>query len=180
SLMGSGTDDRINQVSVMATPVTNSVEAYNAYLQFLALPGSLQIAPEPPPPGTAHICRMYCNQYYWVPTAFAETFYRLALCTSVERGTLLVPPPKYYSVTLKKVLPPDEADQDQDPNLVIFKIDKLVPNDKLLGVLKFTDGSKVRVLYQKPKATPGGGKTKEITRLFQSDTILCQWDPKHP
>ena len=59
-----------NQVALTATPVTTCNEVYDAYLEFLALPGSLQCSSTPPPEGVAHICKKSGGQYYWVPVEF--------------------------------------------------------------------------------------------------------------
>ena len=38
-----------NQVAVTANPVTTNPEIYDAYLEFLTLPGSLRVSPDDPP-----------------------------------------------------------------------------------------------------------------------------------
>src|SRR5262249_9908716 len=128
--------DHTNLIAVTAIPVTTSVEAYNAYLQFLAIPGTLQATCTPPPEGAAHICRRYGKQYYWVPVEFKDLFFSLSLATSVERGRLLVPPPLFYSVTLQEIV--GDPEQNAGQFRIMVQIDKELPNDT--GRVEFSDG----------------------------------------
>jgi len=166
TFMGSLSHDHTNLVAVTAAPVTTSVEAYNAYLQFLALPGSLQVTGIPPPDGVAHICTRYGKQYYWIPVEFKDLFFDLALATTVQRGRLLVPPAPFFSVTLQKV--EDECKADEGQFRITVKIDKEIPNDT--GYVEFSDGKRASVREYLP---PQKG-----LRLFQTERIVLYLDPK--
>lgn len=164
TFMGALSHDNTNIVSVTATPLTTSVEAYNAYLQFLAVPGSLQVGPAPPLPGTAHICRRYGKDYYWVPVEFKELFFDLAQATTSERGRLLLPPPEFYTVRIQelvKVIDP--------PNGVEVRIDREIPND--IGRVEFSNGRRLRLNDYRPE----GG-----VRLFETDHIVMYLESKDP
>jgi len=162
TFMGSASHDNMETVAVSATPLTTSVEAYNAYLQFLALPGSLQVSSCPPEPGIAHICRRRGPSYYWIPIAFKDQFYNLQLATTADRGRLLVPPPKYYSVSLLDAVP-------RTGNRVDVRIDREIPN--LDGRVLFEDGTAAN----KPEFRPDTN-----VRLFRAKWITIYIDPAHP
>jgi hypothetical protein len=85
-----------NLVAVTATPVTTSDELYDAYLRFLAEPGSLQVSDCPPPHGAAHICTVYQKKYYWVPVTYQALFFDLSAIVTAQRGRSLTPPDPYY------------------------------------------------------------------------------------
>jgi hypothetical protein len=163
--LGAGfmTDD-LNKVALSASPFVGGVETYHAYLQFLAIPGSLQITPTPPPPGAAHVVCQFRGDYYWVPIDFADKFYQLSLCTTVDRGKLLEPPPKYFSVTVQSIV----WDKCQ-PGQCLVTLDKIVPNKA--GSLALSNDTRVTVV-EKPRT---GGK-----RIVASPDILCEFNPNSP
>jgi hypothetical protein len=164
TLMSSLSLDHTNEVAVGATPLTTSVEAYNAYLQFLAIPGSLQVSPNPPPPGAAHICKQYGKEYYWVPFEFKDQFFDLGLATTSERGRLLIPPPEEYAVSLTEVIT-----SESKPIRVVVKIDKFIPNNDT-GIITFNKETKVGYDEYRPD---------DRTRLFETDKIVINLN-NHP
>lgn len=129
TLMGNLGAANTNQVAVAATPVTTSNEVYDAYLEYLSLPGSLLVTSEPPPAGAAHLCRKSCGKYYWVPRAYAQQFFRLALLTTAQRGKSLLAPDPYYTVSIQSVERTRVAPSAPDTTIVTLKLDKKIPND---------------------------------------------------
>ena len=75
-----------NQIAVTANPVITSPEIYDAYLEFLSLPGSLRVSSDPPPECESHVGKKLGGKYYWVPVEYRTEFLRLALLTTVQRG----------------------------------------------------------------------------------------------
>ena len=120
-----------NNVALTATPVLTSNMLYDAYLTYLGIPGGLEITDAPPPCGAAHVCKKYCNQYYWVPVERKSEFFDLALITTTQRDRLLITPDKYV-VTLLKL---DEftATRTVSSNVTYWTVDAdidvLVPNE---------------------------------------------------
>jgi hypothetical protein len=136
NIMGSLTGEASNQVTVVGTPVTTHNEVYNAYLEYLSLPGSLMVTDSPPPPHAAHLCRRDGNCYYWIPREYARQFLRLSLLTTAERGQALLPPDEFYAVTIQKpIAPPRNASSTS--YYVTLPIDKPIPNDS--GYFAFSD-----------------------------------------
>ncbi len=129
------TSQHTNQVAVTATPVITSNSVYDAYLQFLAIPGSLRVSTERPPDCAVHVCKKVGDKYYFVPIEFKYLYLRLALITTAQRGQLLVPPDEFFTVTLQQILGVRPG-QFNNVFLVAIKLDKKVPNDQ--GVIKFT------------------------------------------
>lgn len=136
SVMGSLSGEATNQVTVVGTPVTTHNEVYNAYLEFLSLPGSLMVSDCPPPPEAVHICRCQCDRYYWVPKEYAQQFFRLSLLTTAERGQALLPPDEFYAVTIQKIASPP-AKGPANTYFVTLSLDKPIPND--IGYFVFSD-----------------------------------------
>jgi hypothetical protein len=161
TLMGNASRDNTETIAVTATPLTNSVEAYNAYLQFLALPGSLQSSSSPPPPNAALVCRRYGDVYFWVPTAFKDTFYNLGLATIADRGRLLVPPPKFYTISLRKVIKPVGTEGG-----LLLEFTPSIPND--VGYIVFSNNNRANVA----EYDPGNG-----VRLFETDKLVLYFNP---
>src|SRR5262249_23156601 len=126
-----------DQVAITGTPVTTSNEVYDAYLQFLSIPGSLVVTLEPPPSGAAHICKKCGKQYYWVPAEYKGDFFKLALLTTVRRGKSLLPADKSYLVALQKVVATLPGQSKHGVTLAV-RIDKDIPNDD--GYIKFSFG----------------------------------------
>lgn len=130
--------ENTNQITIAAVPVTTSNEVYDAYIQFLSLPGSLVQTAEPPSDGAAHICRKYDDCYYWVPTFYRDQFFELALLSTVQRGKSLLPQDVFFAVNVTDILgDPEPVGVDPDAVRIILKLDKKVPNDD--GHLIFTE-----------------------------------------
>jgi hypothetical protein len=122
-----------NQVTMTATPVTNSNEVYDAYLEFLTLPGSLVKTCDPPPEGAAHICKKCGKEYYWVPVQYKTEFLRLSLITTAQRGKTLLTTEDYFSVTLKKVI---NERPGQFGNVKLLRAPKITwPSQVLPGII---------------------------------------------
>ena len=130
--------ENTNQITISAVPVTTANEVYDAYLQFLTLPDSLIETASPPPAGTAHICRQYGDTYFWVPTAYRDKFFELALLSTVQRGKSLVPPDQFYTANVTDLIgEPEPVGVDPQAALITLKLDKKIPNDD--GYLVFID-----------------------------------------
>jgi hypothetical protein len=130
-----------NQVTLSATPVTTSNEVYDAYIEFLTIPGSLIVSQAPPPPHAAHICRQYGNSYYWVPVEFAGDFFKLSLLTTAQRGQRLLPADAFFQVTIVDVREPMPDPQNRaEATLVTIVLDKTIPNDN--GYIEIADDKK--------------------------------------
>jgi hypothetical protein len=130
TLVGGYTGLNSNQVTLTATPLVTSNEVYDAYLEYLSLPGSLMVTTDRPPHGAAHIWRKCNGQYYWVPVEFARDFFRLSLVTTAQRGKTLLAPDEFYTVTLKKIIA--EEPNRLHPGLSTFltiELDKKIPAD---------------------------------------------------
>ena len=102
-----------NQIAVTANPATTNPEIYDAYLEYLILPGSLRVSCDPPPNGAAHIWRKWHENYYWVPVEYRYQFLRLALLTTAQRGRRLLPAPDYFAVTLSVITGDRTTDFDR-------------------------------------------------------------------
>lgn len=130
TLMGNLGNENTNQVSLAATPVTTSNEVYDAYLEYLSVPGSLRVTCDRPPDGTYHRCEKRDGMYYWVPIAFKPLFFRLSLLTTARRGKALLPTDEFYQVTLKQIVGEEPAGLHPDSGVLItYKLDKKIPND---------------------------------------------------
>jgi hypothetical protein len=131
TIAGSLGISRTNQVAVTATPVTTSNQVYDAYLSYLTIPGSLQVTCSPPPPGAAHVCRRFRDEYYWVPVAFKDRYFELAAITTAQRGKSLLPVDNFYSVNLIGFGTTNEKDKkmnaDGSPTNIVVRIDRQVP-----------------------------------------------------
>jgi hypothetical protein len=147
-LTGNWSLKNTNQITLKAEPVTASNEVYDAYLEFLSIPGSVVVTLDPPPECAAHVCKKYCGKYYWVPVDYADDFFRLSLLTTAQRGKRLLPPDASYKVKIVEVLPgssanpqrPAPAQKEIDPNARIFvtiKLDRELPNDN--GYIEIED-----------------------------------------
>jgi hypothetical protein len=163
--MLSGRDN--NQVTMTANPVTNKDEVYNAYLQFLAKPGSLVVTCDPPPEGAAHIVKCCGHKYYWVPVEFKFDFLRLALVTTAQRGQPLSVP-TYFENTVTKLLH-DEKPAKDDPDqshILTLKFDKPMPNDDGKVTLTVANVPYVLKLFRNPKV--GIGEQTDEFRVIYS------------
>jgi hypothetical protein len=120
-----------NQIALTANPAINNDEIYDAYLEYLAEPGSLQMSCDPPPKGAAHIYRKWRGNYYWVPNEYRMEFLRLALLTTAQRGRRLLPVPDFYAVSIKAITDSFASKFDKQNGVIqlTVKIDKKVPND---------------------------------------------------
>jgi hypothetical protein len=167
-LTGSVGTTHSNQVALTASPVTTCNEVYDAYLEFLSLPGSLRTSSTSPPEGEAHICRKSGKQYYWVPVEYKRQFLGLALATTAQRKKgLLLPPIEYYEATLKEITSP-KAEYKSGPVSITVKLDKKVPND--VGRLEFCMDKKSYILQVAPYEPSGGDRQAE------TDTLVVTFD----
>ena len=157
-----------NQIALTANPVINSNEVYDAYLQFLANPGSLIVSCNPPPEGKAHISRKWEGKYYWVPIEYRFLFLKLALVTTSQRGKRLQPVDDFFPIQVISVLFPEPGDRDL--TFLTVKLDGPVPSDN--GHIEFTiDGKQVQYGVDQPPA-PIKGPGPEST-----DVIRIQFNP---
>ena len=146
TLAGNLGNTNANQVTIAAAPVTTTNTVYDAYLQFLdeeKNPGSLMVTPDPPKPGSAHICRKVHGMYYWVPVTYQQLFFRLALLTTAQRGAPLAAPDTDFRVTVEGMSGDPRPGQNPAKNQqVVVKVDKEIPNDT--GYLVFDGDPKQR------------------------------------
>jgi hypothetical protein len=122
--------DRSNQVQVTAVPVITSDAVYDAYRDFLAIPGSLQESCAPPPPGVAHLCKKCGHTHYWVPVEYQKAFLALALATTAQRGDPAAGPDLFYAVKLMKFMgqePPPVPEEKM--KFLRVKLNKKIPAD---------------------------------------------------
>jgi hypothetical protein len=159
-----------NQIAVTANPVINHNEVYDAYLQFLNIPGSLIVSDAPPQPGLAHVCKKWHHKYYWVPMEFRYLYLRLALITTVQRGTSLLPPDDFFAVSVQKVLRDDPGEPGRSTRFLIVKISGFIPNDT--GRIEFmVDGKTVRYPVTQIPGVDGGARPDSV------DTLRIAFDP---
>jgi hypothetical protein len=163
-MSGSIAADRTNQVAVTATPVITSNEVYDAYLQFLSLPGSLQTSCDPPPPSAAQIWRQYGDVYYWVPLEYRAEFLKLSLATTVQRGKPLFTADEFFTVTFKEVTHEEPGQFDNAPKLTIA-LDKKIPADSGYAKVMIA-GVEVQYVVQPPDNS-----------LSQTNEIVLTLDP---
>jgi hypothetical protein len=157
-----------NQVALTATPVTNCNEVYDAYLEFLALPGSLQCSATPPAEGAAHICKKCGDQYYWVPTEYKTQFLGLALATTAQRKKGLgLPPIEYYEAKILEITS-SKPDLKDGQAIIMVRFDRKVPNDS--GWLEFSMENKKFNLYVSPY-TPSS-----TDRPAETDILVVGFD----
>jgi hypothetical protein len=157
-----------NQVALTATPVTNCNEVYDAYLEFLALPGSLRCTSTPPAEGTAHICKKCGEQYYWIPAEYKTQFLGLALATTAQRKKGLgLPPIEYYEAKLVDIINPTPQLKDGQASMTV-RFDRKVPNDS--GWLEFSMNKKIYNLYLSPY-TPS-----TADRPAETDVLVVGFD----
>jgi hypothetical protein len=137
TIMGGASATNTNIVSLTGNPVLSSDEVYNAYLEYLGIPGSLQKSCGPPPDGTAHIWKRCNDWYYWVPLSFQKQFFDLAMITTAQRDRLLLPPDEYFHASIMAVT--YETPKPQSTQVyALIQINKLIPNDS--GYVLFNDG----------------------------------------
>lgn len=170
SFGGSGAASNSNQIAITASPVITSNEVYDAYLEFLTLPGSLVVSCEPPEEGVAHLVKQTKkNKYYWVPVEYKFQFLRLALATTAQRGKALLAPDEFYAVTLKEIVKSEADKIHPDIKLLTVKIDKKIPNDT--GYLTF-DVDKKTYKLEVAEYDPDNAQ-----RLSTTDHIVVFFDP---
>jgi len=158
-----------NQIALTANPVITSNDVYDAYLQFLANSGSLVVSADPPPEGTAHICRKWEGKYYWVPIEHRFLFLKLALVTTSQRGKKLQPVDDFFPVSINSVI--FEEKGDRGLTFLTVKLDGPVPSDN--GRIELTIDSK-RVVYAVDQPPPSAvGPAPET-----SPTIRIEFNPK--
>jgi hypothetical protein len=156
-----------NQIALTASPVTTCNEVYDAYLEFLTLPGSLQSSDTPPSEGAAHICKKCGKQYYWIPVEFKKQFLGLALATTAQRRKGLLPPNEYYEAKLLEITSPKCNYKSGQVGLTV-KLDKKVPNDA--GRVEFLLDKKTYSLQVAPYDPSGGDRQTE------TDTLVVLFD----
>jgi hypothetical protein len=160
-----------NQIALTANPVNTNPEVYDAYLEYLTLPGSLRVSCDAPPEGAAHVCRKWHGNYFWVPVEYRTQFLRLALLTTAQRGRRLLPTPDFYAVTLTGIT--DDRTTTFDRRNGVFtlalKVDKKVPNDA--GRVEFDVGDKHLALPVRQFAEGG-------VSPFMTDQILVTFSPE--
>jgi len=152
-----------NQIALTANPVINSNEVYDAYLQFLANPGSLIVSCDPPPEGKAHMCRKWQGKYYWVPIEYRYLFLKLALVTTSQRGKRLQPVDDFFPVQVNNVL--FEEQGDRNVTFLTVKLDGPIPSDN--GRIEFTiDSKRVQFGVDQPPAPLGSPpETNDVIRI---------------
>ena len=149
--------DRANQVSLSASPVTVGDDVYNAYREFLAIPGSVQVSCDKPPACAAHLCKKCGDYYYWVPTEYQRAFLLLSLTTTAQRGQPAAALDPFFSVNITDVLSVSGLGSETAQTILV-KLDKKIPADE--GRIDITIGS-------------GGGASKPLglrMSSFQEDT----------
>jgi hypothetical protein len=162
-----------NQIALTANPAINNNEIYDAYLEFLTLPGSLRVSNDPPPPGAAHLCRKWKGCYYWVPVEFRTEFLRLSLLANVQRGKRLLPVPDYYAVTLLEITDSFQDDFQKKSGIMdlTIKIDVKVPNDDGRLAIDLDGGKKAEFPVKQFQA-------KDDSTPVMTDEIVVVFDPK--
>jgi hypothetical protein len=140
-----------NQISLTANPVTTSPEIYDAYLEFLSLPGSLQVSPDPPAECEQHVGKKWGGKHYWVPIEYRTEFLRLALLTTAQRGKHLLPAPAYFTVSLTGVLDAKTTAMDKRAGnfALVMQLDREVPNDDGNITVDIGDTKGVTLLVRK-------------------------------
>jgi hypothetical protein len=166
-LTGSIGTTHSNQVALTASPVTTCNEVYDAYLEFLTLPGSLRTSSTSPPEGAAHICKKCGDLYYWVPIEYRRQFFGLALATTAQRRKGLLPPNEYYEAKLEEITA-SKTDNKSGPVNLTVRLDKKVPND--VGRLEFLVDKKTCSLPVAPYQPPNGDHPAE------TDTLVVAFD----
>ena len=129
TVTGTLSADRANQVSVIATPVTAGDEVYNAYREFLKIPGSLRESCSPPPAGAAHLCKKCGCVYYWVPAEYKMAFLHLALTTTAQRAQPVAPLDAFFAAKIVDVLKTVDDDSDAGKQKIYVKLSKKIPID---------------------------------------------------
>jgi hypothetical protein len=153
-----------DQVAMTANPVLNSDEVYNAYLEFLAKPGSLVVTCEPPPPEATHMVKRYGNKYYWVPNEFKFDFFKLALVTTAQRGQPLSAP-AFFENTVSKLVKDEPQDGEEKQHILTLQFEKKMPNDdgKLTVVI---GGVPLDLELFRNTKVPVGERTDEFRVLY--------------
>ena len=122
---------QINQLTVTANPIVDNSVLYMAYVNFVERPGRLIESCDPPPDGAAHVLRQSGKKYYWVPDAYRNEFFELALRTNGVR-TDPSDAAAYYEVTvtgMRDFVPKSHMPSKDDTVTVTLGIEKLLPKD---------------------------------------------------
>ena len=93
-----------------------------SYLDAEKNPGSLMVTCDPPKPDTAHMCKKFNGQYYWVPIEYRKLFFQLTLSTTAQRGKAFQAPDKFFAVKLDDSPIFDEAKSTLSFNIAKQKI----------------------------------------------------------
>jgi hypothetical protein len=151
TLMGSLSNESSNQVTIEAVPLITNNEVYDAYLEYLSLPGSLRVSCDPPAPGTFHLSRKYDGKYFWVPLEYRGAFFKLSLLTTAQRGKRLLPPPESFPVKVVGQRPDVPAEGALGTRRLIITLDQKLPSNDLAFLVLDKDKTQQILL------TPAGG-----------------------
>jgi hypothetical protein len=166
-----------NQIALTANPAINNDEIYDAYLEYLMMPGSLRISCNPPPEGVAHICRKWRGNYFWIPIEFRTEFLRLALLTTAQRGRRLLPVPDFYAVTMTGIEDTFASKFDRENGVMklVIKLDKKIPNDT--GHIDF-DVKDNHLSYLVERYATRTKDPRESETPYMTDKIVLNFDTK--
>ncbi|MDB5343215.1 MAG: hypothetical protein JWP89_1592 [Schlesneria sp.] len=89
-----GNASRSMTLSVVANPIVDQNDVYDAYIGFANDPGLFMVSCDDPG-CAAHICRKQDGVYYWVPSDAGPLFMDLAMRTTFKRGPESVIPGSY-------------------------------------------------------------------------------------
>lgn len=179
TLAGNLSNENTNQVMIEAVPVTTSNEVYDAYLEYLSLPGSLIVSHDTPPKGEAHLCKKYEGNYFWVPQSRRSDFFRLALLTTAQRGKGLLPPDKFFAVTLKEFISDEPNLLEPGNHKLRIKLDRKIPVDDGYLVL---DGDAKNpqkfVIHPPDMPSTGPGPSEIVISTLDNEVALFKDLPK--
>lgn len=187
----SGNASRSRTLSVVANPIVDQNDVYDAYVTFANDSGLFVVTCEDPG-AAAHICRKQNGVYYWVPTEAGRLFLELALTTTFKRGPESVPPGAYEvkiagvteviktnpmnPVTKKLRIPNAPADLQN----AVLTFDNPVPSGDATLVAKLTDGRTIRImLYEIPTKKNDDSTIVDIIAGSPTSALKTQsWSPQ--
>ena len=169
----SATGDCKRTMSFNAEPVTTQNDVYQKFIDFVKVPGQLEVSRQPPR-CAVHIMRKSGHCYYWVPCEHGPAFFDLCMKTTFMRGKDDPPVtiPGFTTVTIKDVMIIPLKGKDPDrPDLVNANIqfNKKVPNDSATLVVDLPDRKITLRLYHMTNVPIAPDNT---------DTLFAQWDMK--
>jgi hypothetical protein len=124
----SGSAGQTNQLSVTANPLINNNEVYNAYIQFVTMPGRFLATCDPPPPGAAHMVKKCGELYYWIPCVYKYDFFRLSLVTTSQRGQPLSIPLSFDDKVVSTVADDPVPPPGMGLSRFLITFEKKIPN----------------------------------------------------